>query len=188
MSFDAFFAPTLPNAAGWVALGLLGLSFQMRRREGVGLVLAGASLMFALHYAGKGAFPGTVVALTVTGTSLAGAYAGRFPVLRLAKYVALPVLWGVSALVWTGPVDVLPALGVTLEVLGMTQRRLIVMRAGFAASQFLWVGFNLAVGSGPGLLANAIVFTSSVTGIVRHHVLPRRTRPAQGDGSGASAT
>ena len=172
MGLSAFFALTPANIPGWLGLALLALSFQCRERVRVGLLLSAATVLLCVHYAGKEAWAAVMVTATMVPAHACGAFAGRFPVLRHAKLVILPLLWALTGSQIAGPLDTLPPLAVTIEILCLTQSRLWLMRSGFLMSQPLWVAYNVAVASGPGLIANALVFGSTAIGLWRHHLRP----------------
>ena len=166
---SAFLRPTWPNLVGFVGLGLLAVSFQCRDRVKVCLFLAAGTAAMTAHYFGKDAMAAAAVTGTMIFSHICGAFAGKHPRLRHAKLVLLPVLWGLTLPFVGSWIDLLPPIAVTVEVICLTQSRVVIVRSGFLFSQPLFTIFNIAVQSGPGLLANALILSSTIIGLLRFH-------------------
>ena len=120
MEHAGYFASSVVNLIGWLGLLLIISSFRFKNRITIGGLLAITTVAMTAHYIGKEAWAVASVAGTMIFGHLCGAFAERFRRLQSAKFVLIPILWGLSLSIYSSWIDIIPALEVTIEVACLT--------------------------------------------------------------------
>jgi len=89
-----------------------------------------------------------------------------------ARYTAWPIIfiaivWASSLLTWAGWVSILPALGMTLGTLALWSKETKHTRLLILAGRPLWLSYNIAVFSLPGIITETVLICSSLVGMWR---------------------
>lgn len=162
------------QGVGYLALLFVILSFQKNKRTTLLLVMLTGLLLFTVHYALIGAWTGSLMNLIEAGMVFIAykketkAWAQR--VFWLYFFIGLYVISGVFTV--KGWIDVLPVLAQAFGAVAVWQTSARAIRFLMLAPRPLWFIYNLAVGSQAGVVAEVLITTSVVIGIVRFDILP----------------
>ena len=134
---------------------------------------ATGAVAFASHYYLLGSTTGAALCLVAVVQSVASASLGRRPGL-------LGAIFAVSALAvlvaawqsWAGAASAFAATGSACATLGRLQRREQRMRLAFLGCSLAWVGHNLLMRSGFGLVCDALTLAGIGLGLWRHRRRP----------------
>jgi hypothetical protein len=119
------------------------------------LAQVGVSVFFAAHYLLTGATTGAVMNGLAMMQALLAIPLGERPGFRVAYLATLPVIAAAVALSWSGLPSAFAAAGFALVSLGRYQLSTIRFRALLLVAVAPWAAHNVAVGSVPGLIADA---------------------------------
>lgn len=172
--FGGVDSTALPSVA--LAFGLAGAAMNIvwplfGGRRGMLLGQVGVALFFSVHYALTDAVTGAIMNLLALVQALLAIPLGERPAFRIAYLATLPVIALVLVLSWAGPPSAFAAVGLALISLGRYQLSPIRFRACLLAAVLPWVAHNLAVGSIPGLIADACAFSTGALAlryVLRH--------------------
>lgn len=166
-----------------VAFGAVALSCQLiwplfRGRRAIMTAQFCMGADYSLHYALLEAWSGAGVAGIGATQSILAAVAGDHPRLRYAGFVFLPVVTVICAVTWSGPASLFALVAVTLIMVGRMQRDTIKVRIMLLAAAPFGMGYDIVVGSMPGLTGGIVSATIAATMLVRE-IRQRRARPAR---------
>ncbi|MBO6575088.1 MAG: YgjV family protein [Rhodothermales bacterium] len=148
-------------------IGFIGVAANVgwpffRSRTWMLLGQAFGAFLFALHYALISA-PTAALLLTTAGLqALLAIPLGDRSNFRLLYLATIPVIGGIMAFSWTGVESLFASLGLALISLGRYQLKVIPFRALLVACIPMWLVHNLIVGSVPGLVSDALSFSSGL--------------------------
>ncbi|MEM1447566.1 MAG: YgjV family protein [Planctomycetota bacterium] len=124
-------------------------------RRGMLLAQVGVSVFFGAHYALTGAVTGAIMNTLAMVQALLAIPLGERPGFRIAYLATLPVIAACLWASWSGPPSAFAAAGFALVSLGRYQLSTIRFRVLLLAAIPPWIAHNVAVGSIPGLVADA---------------------------------
>jgi Bacterial inner membrane protein len=143
-------------SAGLAAMTCLAIWPLFRTRSLMLIVYLGNNLGFVAHYAlldhwTAAAMNGLMAVQTAAAIGLV-----RWPRLRLAYYLLMPVVAGASLATWQGVPSLLAAAATALSSIGRMQSNETFLRALILASTPFWAAHDSVVGSLPGLVADLL--------------------------------
>ena len=163
---------------GYAALVVVIFSFQRNKRSALLLIMLGGLLLFATSYALLHAWTGSLANLIEAGVTFV-AYKKEDKVWAKQPYwlyifIGLYVLSGViTARSWA---DTLPIIAQTFGAIAVWQTSSRRIRYLMLIPRPLWFTYNLIVGAQAAMIAEVLIFTSVVVGIVRFDILKQKEK------------
>lgn len=163
---------TIAAIAGWIALPIAILRFQIRGLTPLLACNGAAGALMALHYGLSGLHAGAAMAATAAAAawlqlviggriSLKGRFAIAIPAIAFCFYLA-----GTTASGWVG---LLPVLAFTIGRIAETSRDDFWVRVISLCSTSAWLIYLAIEWSVPGLAFEIIGLSSNLLGLVRFH-------------------
>lgn len=160
-------------------IGMIGLicaiiSFQSNKRHIILIFLGIGQVSFIIHFALLGAW--TASAMNMLGASRTFLFVlrGRKKWLEnntlLYVFIGLFVIAGI--ITWQNWLSLLPVLGMTIETIGLWMKNPTKIRFTVIVPRPLWLTYNTIYRSYAGMLTEAFVLVSILTGIIRFDILP----------------
>ncbi|MCP4379864.1 MAG: YgjV family protein [Hyphomicrobiales bacterium] len=168
---DAFIDLVQENPAA-VGFGAIGLFCQLiwplfRARRAMMTAQLGIGVDYSLHYALMDAWSGAgVAALGATQTAL-NLIAGDRAWLKRAGVVFLPVVTVICVATWCGPASLCALAAVSLVMIGRMQSDTLRLRILLLAAAPFGMGYDILIGSIPGLIGAVFSACVAVTMLVR---------------------
>jgi hypothetical protein len=167
---------TLVQGIGYIALLFVILSFQRNTRKMIlGIMLTGL-LLFVVHYLLLGATTGAVMNL-IEAAVVFLAYkkeSAKWAQSRYWLYIFIAAFILAGLLTGTTFIDGLPIIAQIAGTLAVYQTRPRAIRFIMLIPRPLWFVYNLTIGSSAGMVAEILILTSVLIGIVRFDILKQK--------------
>ncbi len=163
---------TLVQAVGFIGLIFLILSFQMKNRKGILILMAAGQIIFMFHFILLGAW--TAAGMNIVGTARTLVFRSRedkkwagwkfWPYIFILLFATAGLLARES---WLG---VLPVIAMTIETTGLWLKNLKRLRIINLFPHPFWFTYNFIKGSWAGVICEIFVFSSIIIAIIRYDI------------------
>ena len=169
-------ASILVQSVGWVALICSAISFQQKKRVGILLWQATATLVSSIYLFLLGAYEGACLDLLGFVAKMTFSKGGKVLGVSLGvwRIVFLGAMLVAGILTWADIYSLLAILASCLSLLALSMKsptkiRLISLLVGPC-----WIVYNLVYGAYPSILMECIALTSIIIAIVRYDIKKKK--------------
>ena len=159
----------IAQVIGIIAVVISFITYQLKSKKSICIVLAVAITLFALHYALLGETIGMVLNLACIVRNVCYAFENNKILSHKAVPIVLTVIMGVlSILTWEGLHTMLFAAGIMINTLSLGYLNPQNLRKSLLVSCTLILIYNAYVSSWGGLINEAFVIISAIIALIRY--------------------
>ena len=163
--FTEWFALSIADSVGLVALAASCLWPLLRGRRGMLIGQASAAGLFTVHYVLLDATTAAALCAMVAVQVMAALPEQRGMLQKVTFLATIPAILTIAAMTWSGVPTILCALGSSCSALARWQQNTTRMRSIFLVSGALWLVHNLMVMSPTAMAADILTALGNIRGL-----------------------
>jgi len=170
---DPFFDNLAAQLVGVVALTIIIISYQLNDRKHIVFLQFFSGIFFSIHYLMLGAATGGIINIIGVIRAAIFYYKGKY---KWSSLILWPILFSASGFViaaftYTGVLSLLPAVAFTCTAIALWTQNPRFSRIFFMCSSALFIIYNYATTSYPGVVTELIAICSLLIAVVRYDIL-----------------